>query len=73
MAAPSVIYPPPDIRVIVDKTATFVASRGGLDLEDKVREKERNNPKFSFLNPGDPYYPYYQMRLSDVRSGKGAV
>uniref|UniRef100_A0A0K0DB32 Splicing factor 3A subunit 1 n=1 Tax=Angiostrongylus cantonensis TaxID=6313 RepID=A0A0K0DB32_ANGCA len=33
------IYPPPDIRTIVDKTAAFVA-RNGVDFENKIREKE---------------------------------
>ena len=41
-----VINPPPEIRVIVDKTANFISMRGGLELEAKVREKERQNPKF---------------------------
>lgn len=67
-----IIYPPPEIRVIVDKTAAFISSRGGLELEAKVRERERQNPKFSFLNPGDPYYPYYQIQLSKARDAKGA-
>lgn len=25
----------------------------------KVRERESKNPKFSFLQPEDPYYRYY--------------
>jgi splicing factor 3A subunit 1 len=68
-----IILPPPEIRGIIDKTAKFVAERGGLELEDKIREKERNNPKFSFLNGGDPYYAYYQVKLTEARSGKGKI
>lgn len=34
-----IIYPPPEVRNIVDKTASFVA-RVGSAFESKIREKE---------------------------------
>lgn len=40
-------------------------------MADRVREKEKNNPKFSFLNPGDAYAPFYQWRLSEIKEGRG--
>ncbi|KHJ82874.1 surp module, partial [Oesophagostomum dentatum] len=55
------IFPPPDIRTIVDKTAAFVA-RNGVDFENKIREKEANNKRFNFLSPTDPYNAYYKQK-----------
>ncbi|RAL10568.1 putative pre-mRNA splicing factor [Aspergillus homomorphus CBS 101889] len=67
-----VVLPPKDIRAIVEKTAGYVA-RNGPVFEDRVREKERNNPKFSFLNPEDAYGPFYQWRLVEIREGRGTA
>ena len=63
------IYPPPEVRNIVDKTASFVA-RNGVEFESKIRMNEQSNPKFNFLNPGDPYHAYYQHRVVVIREGK---
>ncbi|KZZ86669.1 pre-mRNA splicing factor [Ascosphaera apis ARSEF 7405] len=65
-----IVLPPRDIRTIVEKTAGFVA-RNGPVFEDRVREKEKTNPKFSFLNPNDAYAPFYQWRLSEIKAGRG--
>ncbi|KAF9888402.1 SF3a splicing factor complex subunit [Aspergillus nanangensis] len=65
-----VVLPPKDIRAIVEKTAGYVA-RNGIVFEDRVREKERNNPKFSFLNPADAYATFYQWRLTEIKEGRG--
>ncbi|KAL6233568.1 hypothetical protein BDW75DRAFT_185576 [Aspergillus navahoensis] len=65
-----VVLPPKDIRAIVEKTAGYVARNGAI-FEDRVREKERSNPKFSFLNPIDPYAPFYQWRLNEIKQGRG--
>ena len=62
------IYPPPEVRNIVDKTASFVA-RNGVEFESKIRMNEQSNPKFNFLNPGDPYHAYYQHKVQESRSG----
>ncbi|OQD76814.1 hypothetical protein PENDEC_c003G06656 [Penicillium decumbens] len=64
------VLPPKDIRAIVEKTAGYVARNGPI-FEDRVRDKEKNNPKFSFLNPGDAYAPFYQWRLAEVKGGRG--
>lgn len=40
---------------------------------DRVREKERNNPKFSFLNSSDAYAPFYQWRLTEIKEGRGTA
>ncbi|XP_022904768.1 splicing factor 3A subunit 1 [Onthophagus taurus] len=65
-----IIYPPPEVRNIVDKTASFVA-RNGPEFEARIRQNEIGNPKFNFLNTGDPYHAYYQHKVKDFQEGKG--
>ncbi|EXJ86585.1 hypothetical protein A1O3_03538 [Capronia epimyces CBS 606.96] len=67
-----VVLPPKDIRAIIEKTAGYVA-RNGPVFEDRIRDKEQANSKFSFLAPNDAYAPFYQWRLSEVRSGRGTA
>nr|XP_043613960.1 probable splicing factor 3A subunit 1 [Erigeron canadensis] len=62
-----IIHPPPDIRTIVDKTASFVA-KNGPEFEKRIIASNSGNPKFNFLNGSDPYHAYYQHRLSEFRS-----
>lgn len=66
-----IVLPPKDIRAIVEKTAGYVA-RNGPVFEDRIRDKEASNPKFSFLSSNDAYAPFYQWRLSEVRAGRNA-
>lgn len=66
------VLPPRDLRSIVEKTAGYVA-RNGQVFEQRIREKEKHNPKFSFLNSADPYYPYYAWRLDEIRAGRGTL
>ncbi|CAE6411549.1 unnamed protein product [Rhizoctonia solani] len=69
--ATGMIYPPPDIRTIIDRTASFVArSSNPVQFEDKIRESQRNEPKFSFLNSADPYHAYYRHRIQKVEEGE---
>ncbi|XP_064644330.1 splicing factor 3A subunit 1-like [Lineus longissimus] len=65
-----IIYPPPEVRNIVDKTASFVA-RNGPEFETRIRQNEINNPKFNFLNPNDPYNAYYQHKVKEFKEGRG--
>ncbi|XP_013393875.1 splicing factor 3A subunit 1-like [Lingula anatina] len=65
-----IIYPPPEVRNIVDKTASFVA-RNGPEFETRIRQNEINNPKFNFLNPTDPYHAYYQHKVKEFKEGRG--
>ncbi|KAI8621623.1 Pre-mRNA splicing factor PRP21 like protein-domain-containing protein [Chytriomyces sp. MP71] len=60
------IVPPPGIRDICDKTAKFIAkSANGLQFEERLREQNRADPKFVFLNPTDPYHRYYKNRVAE--------
>ncbi|KAL9006691.1 MAG: hypothetical protein Q9188_000565 [Gyalolechia gomerana] len=67
-----IVLPPRDIRAIVEKTAGYVA-RNGAVFEDRIREKEKHNPKFSFLSINDAYNPFYSWRLTEVREGRGTA
>lgn len=64
------IYPPPDIRSIVDKTASFIAKHANpAAFEDKIRQREKTDSKFSFLNESDAYHAYYQHRIKQFKDG----
>ncbi|KAJ0427902.1 putative SWAP/Surp superfamily protein [Helianthus annuus] len=62
-----IIHPPPDIRTIVDKTASFVA-KNGPEFENRIIGRNAGNPNFNFLNGSDPYHAYYQHRLAEFRA-----
>ena len=64
-----IIYPPPEVRNIIDRTAEFVA-RNGAAYEAKVRDSETGNNKFNFLYPADPYHNYYRHRVNEFKEGK---
>ncbi|KAI9718003.1 MAG: SF3a splicing factor complex subunit [Chrysothrix sp. TS-e1954] len=66
----NIILPPKEIRTILEKTADYVA-RNGLRFEDRLREKEANNPRFLFLTDSDPYRAYYDWRISEIKAGRG--
>jgi splicing factor 3A subunit 1 len=71
---PGVIIPPPgEIREAIEKTAGYVM-RGGLGLEQRIRDNHGANPKFSFLmSSGDPYNAYYEWRKQEIREGRGTA
>lgn len=56
--------PPNDIelRNIIDKLAQFVA-RNGPEFEQMTKNKQKGNPKFSFLYGGD-HFNYYQYKVT---------
>ncbi|KAF5386756.1 hypothetical protein D9615_001817 [Tricholomella constricta] len=65
------ILPPPEIKSVIDRTALFVArSANPPQFEDKIREGQRTDPKFSFLNPADPYHAYYRHRMDRINRGE---
>lgn len=64
------IYPPPDIRSIVDKTAAFTAKNANpASFEDKIKQRQASDSRFSFINDKDAYNPYYQDRVKFYREG----
>ena len=44
-----------------------------LTATDRIREKEKHNPKFSFLSANDSYNAYYLWRLSEIKEGRGTA
>uniref|UniRef100_A0AAX7W3E1 Calcium homeostasis endoplasmic reticulum protein n=1 Tax=Astatotilapia calliptera TaxID=8154 RepID=A0AAX7W3E1_ASTCA len=56
--------PPEDqeLRNVIDKLAQFVA-RNGPEFEKMTMEKQKDNPKFSFLFGGE-YFSYYKYKLA---------
>jgi len=62
-----IIYPPPDIRGVIDKTAQFVA-KCGPEFEQRVL-REQNHTKFAFLLPNNPYRPYYEHKVKEFKTG----
>ncbi|OAY79698.1 putative splicing factor 3A subunit 1 [Ananas comosus] len=62
-----IIHPPPDIRVIIEKTAGFVA-RNGPEFEKRILANNAGNAKFNFLIASDPYHAYYQHRVTEFRN-----
>ena len=67
-----IIYPPPDIKNVIDKTAEFVAKVGD-DFEKKVSNQQGGQAKFAFLNSSNPYRKYYDLRVRELREGKGMI
>lgn len=58
------------LTAVIDRTALFVArSANPPQFEDKIRENQRSDPKFSFLNPADPYHAYYRQRMEKIAQG----
>ncbi|ELW67089.1 Calcium homeostasis endoplasmic reticulum protein, partial [Tupaia chinensis] len=51
-----------ELRNVIDKLAQFVA-RNGPEFEKMTMEKQKDNPKFSFLFGGE-FYSYYKYKLA---------
>nr|CAG8476048.1 14335_t:CDS:2 [Entrophospora candida]CAG8555764.1 2267_t:CDS:2 [Entrophospora candida] len=62
-----VIVPPPDLKVIIDKMAIYVA-KNGQSLEAKVREKHIDDSRFSFLLPWNEFHPYYKQKIEEDKN-----
>lgn len=64
---PGVIIPPPEMCEVISKTAGYV-KRNGSSFETRIKTKEQQNAKFSFLQDQDPYNAYYKWSLSEPQS-----
>ena len=58
------VEPPADLKIIIDKTAAFVA-RNGPEFETRIKN-EQNNTKFTFLQPNDPFHAYYRAKVVEL-------
>jgi len=53
---------------IIDKTASHIAKSPSPQLlEDKIRESQRSDPKFSFLRDSDPFNRYYRYMIEKIK------
>lgn len=57
-----IIEPPPEIKMVIDRTADFVR-RVGAAFEKEIQARNAKSKKFGFLQATNPYHPYYQQRL----------
>ena len=61
------IFPPADIRGVIDKTARFVAEHGP-EFEQRAL-REQSHTKFAFLLPNNPYRAYYEHKVKELKTG----
>jgi len=65
-----IISLPRSLTALIDKTASALhKSANPTQLETKIREGQRTDPKFSFLNSSDPYHTYYLFMQARLREG----
>ncbi|KAK2439592.1 putative splicing factor 3A subunit [Trifolium repens] len=62
-AVDGIIEPPPNVIMIVERMAEFVAKHGP-EFEKRIVDTNEGNAHFNFLNQLDPYHAYYQHRLA---------
>jgi splicing factor 3A subunit 1 len=68
---PNLTIPPPAVREDVAKTADFIKRRP--DGLDPMKARVANNPKsnMTFVLEDDPYNPYFEWYLQQLKDGKG--
>ena len=69
MAIQGIIRPPPDIRVVADRTAMFVAKNGRAFESRILGSAKGKTPKFAFLQTSSPFHAYYEDRIKHFESG----
>lgn len=62
---PGIKLPPLELRIIIDKTASYVL-KNGKDFEEILRAK--NDQRFTFLQYKDPYNKYYTFKVTGAVS-----
>ena len=67
----SLEIPPPDIKETIDEIAKFVVGKG-RSIEEKIIEREKDNPLFEFLKDrNNVYNSYYEAKLEEYAKSKG--
>ncbi|XP_026190996.1 splicing factor 3A subunit 1 [Cyclospora cayetanensis] len=69
-AHPDLIFPPADMRGVIEKTAQFVA-KNGAEFESRVL-REQSATKFGFLLPNNPYHAFYKLKVREFATGEAA-
>mmetsp|Transcript_2006 Transcript_2006/g.3640 ORF Transcript_2006/g.3640 Transcript_2006/m.3640 type:complete len:717 (+) Transcript_2006:90-2240(+) len=69
MVVQGIIRPPPEIRAVADKTASFVA-KNGRGFETRIMNSAKGKtPKFAFLHESSPFHAYYEDRIVFYSNG----
>ncbi len=55
-------HPPPEMMMTIEKLVEWIR-KSGLEFEAKVKERQRGDPRFEFLQAWNPYNAYYRWRL----------
>jgi splicing factor 3A subunit 1 len=69
MVIEGVIRPPPEIRAVADKTASYVAKNGRAFEARILGSGKGKTPKFAFLQPTSPFHAYYEERIRFYENG----
>ena len=69
MAITGVIRPPPDIRAVADKTASYVAKKGRVFEARILSSAKGRTPQFAFLHESSPFHAYYEERIRFFEEG----
>ena len=69
MAITGVIRPPPEIRAVADRTASYVAKNGRTFEARILTSAKGKTPKFAFLQPTSPFHAYYEDRIKFYENG----
>ncbi|KAL8272872.1 hypothetical protein Esti_003181 [Eimeria stiedai] len=67
---PDLIFPPADMRGVIEKTAQFVA-KNGAEFESRVL-REQSATKFGFLLPNNPFHTFYKLKVREFTTGEAA-
>ena len=68
MVITGIIRPPPDIRVVADRTAEYVA-KNGRGFESRILSSAKGKtPKFAFLQPTSPFHAYYEDKIKSFQN-----
>lgn len=69
MGIEGVIRPPPEIRAVADKTASYVAKNGRAFEARILGSGKGKTPKFAFLHESSPFHAYYEERIRFYEDG----
>mmetsp|Transcript_1026 Transcript_1026/g.1225 ORF Transcript_1026/g.1225 Transcript_1026/m.1225 type:complete len:413 (+) Transcript_1026:82-1320(+) len=63
----SVKIPPVEVKETIDKTVGYVL-KNGSSFEERLKNNEGSNEKFTFLKKNDVYNNYYQWKLGNIKN-----
>eukprot|EP01122_Echinamoeba_exundans_P013278 TRINITY_DN576_c0_g1_i1.p1 TRINITY_DN576_c0_g1~~TRINITY_DN576_c0_g1_i1.p1 ORF type:complete len:708 (-),score=132.94 TRINITY_DN576_c0_g1_i1:423-2546(-) len=63
-------FPPTDPKVkdVIDKLAATIVQANAPAMEDMIREKQKDNPLFAFLDDAHEFNTYYRWKIYDLKN-----